>query len=133
VDQHGSENIWIAVIGPDTPPLGERAHIALVTQSQIAARLGLPLGTVKTRASMRCGRCAARWPGRVSTRPGSARGQSPVTVPDRTTRPGWPGRAALSRVISMAGKSSGLAAVHSCTVAVPAGPAVKVPALTRRG
>ena len=40
----GSENIWIAVIGPDTPPLGERSHIPLVTQSQIAATLARFLG-----------------------------------------------------------------------------------------
>jgi hypothetical protein len=33
----GSENIWIAVIGPDTPPLGERSDVGEVTQSQIAA------------------------------------------------------------------------------------------------
>src|SRR5262249_32568463 len=37
VEQQGSENIWIAVPGPDTAPLGERTHIAPVTQSQIAA------------------------------------------------------------------------------------------------
>ncbi len=40
----GSENIWIAVIGPDTPPLGERKHIAPVTQTQIAATLARLLG-----------------------------------------------------------------------------------------
>ena len=44
VDEKGSENIWIAVIGPDTPPLGERSHIAPVTQSQIAATLAALLG-----------------------------------------------------------------------------------------
>ena len=55
------------------------------------------------------------------------------TVPDRTTCPGRPGRAALSRVISIVEKASGLAAVHSCTVADPDGPTVKVPALTSRG
>ena len=43
-DQKGSENIWIAVIGPDTPPLGERANIDPVTQSQIAATLACFLG-----------------------------------------------------------------------------------------
>ena len=37
VDQKGSENIWIAVIGPDTKPLGERENIAPVAQAQIAA------------------------------------------------------------------------------------------------
>ena len=38
-DQKGSENIWIAVIGPDTPPLGERSDIDPVTQSQIASTI----------------------------------------------------------------------------------------------
>jgi hypothetical protein len=40
----GSENIWIAVIGPDTPPLGERSNIPRLTQSQIAATLARFLG-----------------------------------------------------------------------------------------
>ena len=43
-EQKGSENIWIAVIGPDTPPLGERSDISPVTQSQIAATLACFLG-----------------------------------------------------------------------------------------
>ena len=37
VEEKGSENIWIAVLGPDTPALGERAGAPAVTQSQIAA------------------------------------------------------------------------------------------------
>ena len=37
VHEKGSENVWIAVIGPDTPALGERTNIAPVTQAQIAA------------------------------------------------------------------------------------------------
>jgi hypothetical protein len=40
----GSENIWIAVIGPDTPPLGERSNCQAVTQSQIAATLARFMG-----------------------------------------------------------------------------------------
>ncbi len=40
----GSESIWIAVIGPDTPPLGERTQNGTVTQSQIAATLARFLG-----------------------------------------------------------------------------------------
>ena len=44
VEQKGSENIWMAVIGPDTPPLGERSNISPVTQSQIAATLACFLG-----------------------------------------------------------------------------------------
>jgi hypothetical protein len=44
VEQKGSENIWIAALGPDTAPLGERAHIAPVTQAQIAATVAAFLG-----------------------------------------------------------------------------------------
>jgi len=40
----GAENIWIAVIGPDTPPRGERTNCATVTQSQIAATVAAFLG-----------------------------------------------------------------------------------------
>lgn len=39
-----SKFIWIAFLGPDTRPLGERAGIAPVTQSQIAATLAALLG-----------------------------------------------------------------------------------------
>jgi hypothetical protein len=44
VEEKGSENVWIAVMGPDTSPLGERTHIAPVTQSQIAATVAALLG-----------------------------------------------------------------------------------------
>ena len=40
----GSEAIWIAVLGPDTPALGERANVELVTQSQVAATVAAVLG-----------------------------------------------------------------------------------------
>jgi hypothetical protein len=40
----GSERIWIAVIGPDTPPLGVRSRVGTVTQSQIAATLAAAVG-----------------------------------------------------------------------------------------
>lgn len=43
-EQKGSENIWIGVLGPDTPPLGERANLPAVTQSQIAATVAALLG-----------------------------------------------------------------------------------------
>lgn len=36
--------IWMAFMGPDTPALGERANIAPVTQSQIAATMAALLG-----------------------------------------------------------------------------------------
>ncbi len=44
VEQPGSENVWIAVLGPDTAPLGERTHIAQVSQAQIAATVAALLG-----------------------------------------------------------------------------------------
>jgi DNA mismatch repair protein MutH len=44
VEEKGSENIWIAVMGPDTAPLGERAHIAPVVQAQIAATVAAFVG-----------------------------------------------------------------------------------------
>ncbi|HVO78416.1 MAG TPA: alkaline phosphatase family protein [Candidatus Bathyarchaeia archaeon] len=40
----GAENIWMAFLGPDTPPLGERSDCEVVTQSQIAATLAGFLG-----------------------------------------------------------------------------------------
>ncbi|WP_406694142.1 alkaline phosphatase family protein [Singulisphaera sp. Ch08] len=40
----GSDAIWIAVIGPDTPALGERKDTAVVTQGQVAATLSAFLG-----------------------------------------------------------------------------------------
>src|SRR6202050_333112 len=44
VEEKGSENIWIAVMGPDTAPLGERNHVAPVTQAQIAATVAAFVG-----------------------------------------------------------------------------------------
>jgi len=43
VEEKGSENIWLAVIGPDTPALGERANSS-ITQAQIAATVASLLG-----------------------------------------------------------------------------------------
>jgi len=40
----GAEDIWIAVLGPDTPPSGARAEVERVTQSQIAPTLAALLG-----------------------------------------------------------------------------------------
>ena len=51
VEQKGSDNIWIAVIGPDTPPLGERSHTAEVHQAQIAATVAAFLGKDFRRAA----------------------------------------------------------------------------------
>ena len=44
VDQKGSDAIWIAVIGPDTQPLGERQTSEAVTQSQIASTIAALVG-----------------------------------------------------------------------------------------
>ena len=40
----GAEFIWAAILGPDTPPLGERTNCALITQSQMAATIAAALG-----------------------------------------------------------------------------------------
>ncbi len=44
VEQKGSENIWIAVMGPDTAALGRAPHAAPVTQAQIAATVAAFVG-----------------------------------------------------------------------------------------
>jgi hypothetical protein len=44
VEEKGSENIWIAVMGPDTAVLGERTHVGAVTQAQIAATIAAFVG-----------------------------------------------------------------------------------------
>jgi len=44
VEEKGSENIWLAVMGPDTPPLGERHDVAEIHQAQIAATVAALLG-----------------------------------------------------------------------------------------
>jgi hypothetical protein len=44
VEEKGSENIWLAVIGPDTQALGERRGGSPVIQAQIAATLAALLG-----------------------------------------------------------------------------------------
>ncbi len=45
VEQPGSENIWLAIIGPDTPPLGELHDVPPVKQAQIAATIAALLGS----------------------------------------------------------------------------------------
>jgi hypothetical protein len=42
--QPGSNQVWIGVIGPDTPALGERRNVPDVLQSQIAATVAALLG-----------------------------------------------------------------------------------------
>jgi hypothetical protein len=50
VEQKGSENIWVAVLGPDTAPLGERRNTAEIHQAQIAATVAALLGRDYRRA-----------------------------------------------------------------------------------
>jgi hypothetical protein len=40
----GADAIWLAVLGPDTPALGERTNATTVTQSQVAATIAALLG-----------------------------------------------------------------------------------------
>lgn len=51
-----SKYIWIAILGPDTSPLGERTHTDPVTQSQIAATLAAFLGEDYNAAVPRAGK-----------------------------------------------------------------------------
>jgi hypothetical protein len=44
IEEKGSENIWLAVMGPDTPPLGERVNTDTIAQAQIAATVAALLG-----------------------------------------------------------------------------------------
>ncbi len=52
----GAQNIWIAILGPDTPALGERSNIAPVTQSQIAATIAALLGEDWNAANPKAGK-----------------------------------------------------------------------------
>jgi arylsulfatase A-like enzyme len=45
IHQKGSENICIAVIGPDTAALGDRSNSPPVKQAQIAATIAALLGS----------------------------------------------------------------------------------------
>jgi len=44
VEQPGSQDIWLAIIGPDSAPLGERRDVARLTQGQVAATVAALLG-----------------------------------------------------------------------------------------
>jgi len=44
VGQPGSNEIWIGVMGPDVPALGERMNVGPVTQSQLAATIAAFVG-----------------------------------------------------------------------------------------
>ena len=43
-ETEGSERIWIGVLGPDSPPMGERTNVAPLTQGQVAATVAALLG-----------------------------------------------------------------------------------------
>lgn len=43
-DIKAAENIWIAALGPDTPPLGQRTQIEPVTLNQVAATVAALVG-----------------------------------------------------------------------------------------
>ena len=51
-----SKYIWMAFLGPDTKPLGERKQVGAVTQSQIAATLAALLGEDYNTAEPRAGK-----------------------------------------------------------------------------
>lgn len=50
-DVEGAENIWIAVLGPGIPGLGERRDVPQVTQAQIAASVAAAVGENWAKAS----------------------------------------------------------------------------------
>ena len=54
-DVAGAEGDWLVVIGPDTPPLGERTNCAAINESQIAATLAKFLGEDFNEFSLRAG------------------------------------------------------------------------------
>jgi hypothetical protein len=72
VDQKGSDNIWIAVMGPDTAPLGERARTAEVHQAQIAATIAALLGKDYRKAVPEAAPAIAGVVGRQAVPPASA-------------------------------------------------------------
>ena len=73
-DSPGSEDIWIAVIGPDTPALGERRDAPPVTQAQVAATVAAFLGRDFRKAAPRA---AAPLPDVISPAPHAGRGKLP--------------------------------------------------------
>jgi hypothetical protein len=74
MDPPGSEDIWIAVIGPDTPALGERHDVPPVTQAQVAATVAALLGLDFRAAAPKA---AAPLPDVISSAPREGRGRPP--------------------------------------------------------
>ena len=50
-DVEGAENIWIAVMGPGVPGLGERKNVSFVTQAEVAATVAAAVGMDWVKAS----------------------------------------------------------------------------------
>lgn len=74
IDSPGSDDIWIAVIGPDTPALGERRDVPPVTQAQVAATLAAFLGRDFRQAAPKA---AAPLPDVLTPAPHAGRGKQP--------------------------------------------------------
>jgi hypothetical protein len=74
IDSPGSDDIWIAVIGPDTPALGERRDVPPVTQAQVAATLAAFLGRDFRQAAPKA---AAPLPDVLAPAPHAGRGKPP--------------------------------------------------------
>jgi len=64
-----SENDWLAVLGPDTPALGERTNIPPLTHSQLAATIAALLGEDYRAAFPKAGRPIADVTGGMANRP----------------------------------------------------------------
>ena len=54
-----SKDVWMAFLGPDTKPLGERKNIPAITQSQVAATIAALLGEDYNAAQPRAGKPVA--------------------------------------------------------------------------
>jgi bisphosphoglycerate-independent phosphoglycerate mutase (AlkP superfamily) len=61
----GADSVWVALIGPDTPPLGERHDHEPLTLSQVAATVGALVGEDFAAAS---GQAAPPLPFRTATK-----------------------------------------------------------------
>jgi hypothetical protein len=66
-----SDRIWIAVLGPDTPALGERGPCAEVTQSQVAATVAALLDEDWCATEPKAGRPIADAVGSAAASPGN--------------------------------------------------------------
>jgi hypothetical protein len=74
IESPGSADVWMAVIGPDTPALGERRDIPPVTQAQVAATVAAFLGRDFRKAQPQA---AAPLPDVIAPAPHAGRSQQP--------------------------------------------------------